>query len=86
MPRKHSSAAASPRAPAGYPALLAQIKRRIGDSRLRAALSVNRELNLLYWSIGRDILARQNQQGWGAKIVDRLAADLTRLFPEMRGF
>lgn len=86
MPRKHSAAAASPRAPAGYPALLAQIKRRIGDSRLRAALSVNRELNLLYWSIGRDILARQNQQGWGAKIVDRLAADLTRLFPEMRGF
>ncbi|QQP98913.1 DUF1016 family protein [Lysobacter enzymogenes] len=86
MPRKNSPTAAPTRAPSGYAALLAQIKQRIGDSRLRASLSVNRELNLLYWSIGRDILARQDRQGWGAKIVDRLAADLTRLFPEMRGF
>jgi hypothetical protein len=54
-------------------------------ARLRAALSVNRELVLLYWNIGRDILTRQNTEGWGTKIVDRLAADLRRAFPEMTG-
>lgn len=41
---------------------------------------------LLYWQIGRDILERQNQQGWGAKVVDRLADDLRREFPEITGF
>jgi len=41
---------------------------------------------LLYWGIGRDILARQKEQGWGAKIIDRLAADLRQEFPEVTGF
>ncbi len=41
---------------------------------------------LLYWQMGRDILERQQQQGWGAKVVDRLAADLRRAFPDMKGF
>jgi predicted nuclease of restriction endonuclease-like (RecB) superfamily len=49
-------------------------------------LAVNRELVLLYWQIGRDILARQQQQGWGAKVIDSLAKDLQREFPEMKGF
>jgi hypothetical protein len=40
---------------------------------------------LLYWGIGRDILSRQESEGWGAKIIDRLAADLGRAFPEMTG-
>ena len=52
----------------------------------RAALAVNRELVLLYWQIGRDILARQAQQGWGAKVIERLAHDLRAAFPEMKGF
>lgn len=43
-------------------------------------------LVLLYWQIGRDILTRQQQQGWGAKVIDRLAADLRDSFPEMKGF
>ena len=68
-----------------YPALLAELKQRIRSTRLRAALSVNRELILLYWSIGRDILARQRAEGWGAKVIDRLAVDLRRAFPEMTG-
>jgi hypothetical protein len=47
---------------------------------------VNRELVvLLYWGIGRDILSRQESEGWGAKVMDRLAADLGRAFPEMIG-
>lgn len=46
----------------------------------------NRELVLLYWQIGRDILERQAQQGWGAKVIERLAHDLRTSFPEMKGF
>ena len=68
-----------------YPAFLAELKQRIRSARLQAALSVNRELVLLYWSIGRDILARQQAEGWGTKVIDRLAADLRRTFPEMTG-
>jgi predicted nuclease of restriction endonuclease-like (RecB) superfamily len=49
-------------------------------------MSVNRELLGLYWQIGRDILARQAQQGWGAKVIERLAHDLRTEFPQMKGF
>ncbi len=70
----------------GYDELLRDLKARIGQAQVRAALAVNSELVMLYWSIGRDILVRQQQQGWGAKVVDRLAADLRRAFPEMKGF
>ena len=59
--------------------------RRIREARLRSALAVNNELISLYWSIGKDILSRQEQEGWGAKIIDRLSADLHRDFPEMTG-
>lgn len=69
----------------GYASLLAELKERIRTARLKAAVAVNQELILLYWSIGRDILARQNAEGWGARIVDRLASDLRRDFPEMTG-
>lgn len=69
----------------GYAALVAELKQRITDARLRAALSVNRELVLLYWGIGRDILSRQQSEGWGTKVIDRLAIDLGRTFPEMTG-
>ncbi len=41
---------------------------------------------LLYWDIGRVILDRQEREGWGAKVIDRLAADLREAFPDMRGF
>jgi len=53
---------------------------------VRASLAVKRELILLYWSIGRDILARQEAAGWGAKIIDRLAKDLGAEFPGVEGF
>jgi predicted nuclease of restriction endonuclease-like (RecB) superfamily len=71
--------------PRGYAELLGQIKERIRSAQLRAAVAVNRELVLLYWQIGREILARQEREGWGAKVIDRLAADLRRSFPEMTG-
>lgn len=72
--------------PDGYPAWLATLKARIGAAQLRAALAVNSELLALYWSIGQDIRTRQAEFGWGAKIVDRLAADLRAAFPDARGF
>jgi predicted nuclease of restriction endonuclease-like (RecB) superfamily len=59
---------------------------QIQAAQQRATLSVNRELGLLYWQIGRDILQRQQVQGWGARVVDRLAVDLTAAFPGMKGF
>ena len=72
--------------PAGYADWLAELKTRIHSAQQRAALAVNRELVLLYWQIGRDILARQAEQGWGAKVIERLAQDLRSAFPKMKGF
>ena len=72
--------------PNDYDSFLKGLKDRVRHAQLRASLAVNRELVLLYWSIGRDILTRQKEQGWGAKIVDRLAEDLRREFPEVTGF
>ena len=69
-----------------YADLLHNLKERIRAAQVRASLSVNRELVLLYWQIGRDILARQEAQGWGSKVIDRLAGDLRREFTEMKGF
>ena len=72
--------------PDGYADWLRDLKNRIHSAQQRAALAVNRELVLLYWQIGRDILARQAAQGWGAKVIERLAHDLRTAFPEMKGF
>jgi len=72
--------------PEGYAQFLADLKSRIQVAQLRASLTVNRELVLLYWQIGRDILNRQEREKWGAKVIDRLAADLKRAFPDMQGF
>jgi len=70
---------------ADYRELLAALKARIGDARLRASVSVNRELVLLYWEIGSDILARQAAEGWGTGVIERLARDLKRDFSDMTG-
>jgi predicted nuclease of restriction endonuclease-like (RecB) superfamily len=72
--------------PDGYADWLADLKTRIHTAQQRATLAVNRELVLLYWQIGRDILARQAEQGWGAKVIERLAVDLRMAFPDMKGF
>jgi predicted nuclease of restriction endonuclease-like (RecB) superfamily len=72
--------------PERYERFLHQLKGRIRAAQLRTALSVNRELVVLYWTIGRDILVRQKKEGWGSKVIDRLSDDLTKAFPEMTGF
>jgi predicted nuclease of restriction endonuclease-like (RecB) superfamily len=71
--------------PIGYAELLGQLKERIRSAQLRASIAVNQEMVLLYWQLGREILTRQQLEGWGAKVIDRLAADLRRSFPEMTG-
>lgn len=72
--------------PADYPEFLAEVKTRIAAARTRATLAVNSELIKLYRDIGHDILDREQREGWGAKVIDRLAADLRRDFPETTGF
>jgi predicted nuclease of restriction endonuclease-like (RecB) superfamily len=75
-----------PTVPAGYADLLAGLKQRIQTAQMRASLAVNRELVLLYWGIGREILSRQNEEGWGSKIIDLLGKDLRQEFPGIQGF
>jgi len=72
--------------PGDYSAWLAELKTRIHTAQQRATLAVNRELVLLYWQIGQDILVRQDREGWGAKVIERLAQDLRSAFPDMKGF
>lgn len=71
---------------AGYDAFLSDIKGRVQAARTRAAFAVNAELVLLYWTVGREISQRMREHGWGSKVVDRLAGDLRREFPDMKGF
>lgn len=71
--------------PSSYAPLLAELKTRVQTAQVRAALTVNRELIRLYWQIGRAILQAQQSEGWGTKVVERLAKDLSAEFPEMGG-
>lgn len=71
--------------PAGYANLLAELKHRIREERLRVVMNANAAMVLLYWDIGCAILERQRREGWGTKVIDRLSADLRREFPDMQG-
>ena len=72
--------------PGSYSDWLSELKTRIHHAQQRAVQTVNRELVLLYWKIGSDILDRQSREGWGAKVIERLAHDLRTAFPDMKGF
>ena len=76
----------TPLIPAGYADWLAAIKKEIAQARSRAALAVNAELVQLYGRIGQEIVQRQAEQGWGTRVIDRLASDLKESFPDMRGW
>ena len=69
-----------------YSEFLRSIKDRIVRTQIRAITAVNTELIQLYWSIGKDILQKQQEQGWGAKIIEKLSRDLRASFPGMKGF
>ena len=80
----HKSIASS--LPESYAQLLSSLKTRIRQERLRVVLASNAALVNLYWSIGKSILKKQDEEGWGAKVIDRLSADLSKEFPGMKGF
>ena len=69
-----------------YNTLLSEIKRRIQEARNRAYLSVNREMLLLYWEIGMLIAQKQEVEGWGAKVIQRLSDDLRAEIPDGTSF
>ncbi len=69
-----------------YRLFLNSIKKRIQETRVQASLAVNRELVQLYWSIGKEIVEKQNQDGWGANVIERLGKDLQNAFPGIKGF
>jgi DUF1016 N-terminal domain len=68
--------------PQGYASLLGELKRRISAARLSVALAVNKQLILLYWSIEREILVRQIQEGWSARFATRLSGDVRVIGPQ----
>jgi predicted nuclease of restriction endonuclease-like (RecB) superfamily len=68
-----------------YPILLEELKKRICTERVRTTFAANASMLLLYWDIGQAILIRQANEGWGAKVIDRLSTDLRNAFPDMRG-
>jgi predicted nuclease of restriction endonuclease-like (RecB) superfamily len=74
------------RLPADYQAFLQSIKTRVQQAQLKAVVAVNTELIVLYWQIGKEILERQEKEGWGTKVIDRLSADLHAAFLQMKGF
>ena len=79
------AAPALPTMPKEYGRLLGALKERIRETRLRTILSANASMVLLYWDMGKMIIERQNSEGWGAKVIDRLSSDLRRAFPDMKG-
>ncbi len=72
--------------PRGYAETLGEIKQRIQQERVRVVMAANSAMVLLYWDIGRLILERQEREGWGAKVIDRLATDLRDAYPDLKGF
>ena len=69
-----------------YTTWLGELKSRIQSARISAARSVNRDLILLYWDIGRGIVEKQEELGWGESVIEQLSGDLRRAFPETKGF
>lgn len=68
-----------------YLQFINELKDQIKTSRVKAHLAVNRELVLLYFKIGKSILEKQKEEGWGTKITQRISHDLSTSFPEMTG-
>ncbi|TAN44680.1 MAG: DUF1016 domain-containing protein [Nitrospirae bacterium] len=69
-----------------YTELLTQIKDRIRQAQVKATLSANAEMILMYWDVGRMINKRQQEEGWGSAVIPRLAKDIRNELPEVKGF
>ena len=64
--------------------MLASVADKASTGRVRSIAAVNQELVATYWAVGKEILDRQSQEGWGAKVIDRLSADLGDKFPGLK--
>ena len=69
-----------------YREWLNQVKSKIRSVQIKAALEVNKSLLSLYWTLGKMIVDKQTESGWGNAVVERLSRDLKKEFPEMKGF
>lgn len=69
-----------------YLKFIEEVKSEIQKQRISVVLNANSSMICLYWNIGRAILKKQEEEGWGAKVIDRMAKDLKDAFPEMSGF
>ena len=85
--RKNSTTISSNSLPLlGYSKFIISLKEKVRSAQLKASMSVNRELILLYWEIGKDIVSRQETDGWGSRVIERIAQDLQNEFPGVEGF
>ena len=69
-----------------YLNFIEEIKKEIQNQRISVVLNANSSMICLYWNIGKAILQKQEEEGWGAKVIDRMAKDLKDAFPDMSGF
>ena len=72
--------------PKGYSEWQKDIEQLIEVSKLRTAISVNADTLTLYWKIGKSILRKQKEKGWGKKVIEQLSKDLTNKFTNDRGY
>jgi predicted nuclease of restriction endonuclease-like (RecB) superfamily len=69
-----------------YQLFFKEIKERILSAQYEALRAVNKELIVLYWDLGKMIVERQEEEGWGKSVVEQLAKDLQKEFPGIKGF
>ena len=71
---------------ANYTKFISSLKAKIRSSQIKAVLAVNKELIKLYWEIGGEIVEKQEKEGWGSKVLEKVAKDLQNEFPGIEGF
>lgn len=69
-----------------YPELLKEVQGRIRQAQIRATMSANAEMLMLYWDVGKMVASRQNEEGWGTSVIPRLAKDIKNDMSEVKGF
>ncbi|ADI37899.1 putative uncharacterized protein [Waddlia chondrophila 2032/99] len=84
-PKKTTKTVSSP-SQASYVKFVTHLKLKIRSAQFKAALAVNRELIRLYWEIGKEILDRQQKDGWGTSVIERISKDIQNEFPGIEGF
>jgi len=72
--------------PNNYSEIFKQLKEKIAQSQIKTVIAANKQMLWLYWQIGNEIIEQKKLQGWGAKIIDKLSADLRSEFPKIKGF